>query len=285
MSHFSVVCVLPFSHYLEDIILGLNRTGFSFGDIIFQRVHTIGHKMRFNKMPQYHELYPRDRTSNTGSVSIQGYALLNESDYEAVEINIFRERELLESTLLNLTYNNDTANFSYTHELPAELTNYHFKVYGIKNGVPHFEAEALNVVAGDVYLIDGGSNAAAVVLYDPADTIPHAYRYDRNPFIRNYGLKYADENSYVWHSEADDDAPFASFRSGQWGLRLGRNIVENQQIPIAIINGSASVASIEYLQPNWQNPTDTASNYGRLLTRVRNARLENHIRAILFFQG
>ena len=71
---------------------------------------------------------------------------------------------------------------------------------------------------------------------------------------------------------------------GYWGVELARRLVENHQVPVCIINGAVGGARIDQHQRNAADPEDMTTIYGRLLWRVRRARL-THVRAVLWHQG
>jgi hypothetical protein len=72
---------------------------------------------------------------------------------------------------------------------------------------------------------------------------------------------------------------------GQWGLRLGRRILDTYGIPVAIINGARGGWPITSFQRNDANPEDLGTNYGRALHRAEQAGGRNHVRAIFWYQG
>ena len=72
---------------------------------------------------------------------------------------------------------------------------------------------------------------------------------------------------------------------GQWGLRLANNLKDEHGIPILVINGSVGGTPVEsHLRDN-ANPENPGTIYGRLLWRVRQAGVENAVRAIFWHQG
>jgi len=238
-----------------------------------------GRYMHLSKAPRHYQLLPRDLSTNKGTAVYEG-SLETPGAYDEVRLKVFRNDVLVQT--LN---DNTPAAFSFQVEIPAELANYRFKLMGVKNGLEYPEAEAHDVVAGDAYIIQGQSNAVAAIPFDLEDTIPHAYRYRRHPFVRNFGLKYEGDSLYVWHKEADDNGYYADNRSGQWGLLLAKKIAEEQGIPVAILNGGIGGIAIDNMLPDPLEPHSTSRPYGQFYQRLDRSGLRNHIRAILFFQG
>jgi len=56
-------------------------------------------------------------------------------------------------------------------------------------------------------------------------------------------------------------------------------------VPIGVVNGALGGRPIGYFQRNDLDPTDAATNYGRLLARMRAAGIDHSLRAILWYQG
>jgi hypothetical protein len=72
---------------------------------------------------------------------------------------------------------------------------------------------------------------------------------------------------------------------GYWGMDLARHLVESQKIPICIINGAVGGTRVDQHQRNPADPTDKETIYGRMLERVRQAKLTHGIRGVLWHQG
>jgi hypothetical protein len=62
-------------------------------------------------------------------------------------------------------------------------------------------------------------------------------------------------------------------------------LVESQKIPICIINGAVGGTRIDQHQRSAADPEDVTTIYGRLLWRVRRAKLTHGVRGILWHQG
>jgi hypothetical protein len=138
-----------------------------------------------------------------------------------------------------------------------------------------------NLVCGDAYLIDGQSNALATDTNEkaPADT---------SDWIRSYAgpagdPKGAPQNLWcnpVWKIEKGEKAQL-----GWWGMDLARRLVEREKMPIFIVNGAVGGTRIDQHQRNEANHDDLNTIYGRMLLRVKQAKLTHGIRGILWHQG
>ncbi len=110
----------------------------------------------------------------------------------------------------------------------------------------------------------------------------------RDSFIRSYGTSSNsasvcanDTNWYI----ANGDGYYNKGCIGQWGLVMAKNLLDSFKVPIAILNGAVGGTSVSQHQKNQLLPKDLNTIYGRLLYRMNKAKLENYVRAILFFQG
>lgn len=278
-----------FSHNLVNAV-PLSRDGLDFAfmsrvvffdskKIEFVKRTRQGHDLVLSNAPMHYQLYPRNLSDNKGTVKYEGSAFT--SFYDQLRLQVFRNDTLVQ-TQFDMS---PQGNFSFQSEITAEVANYEFRLSGLKNGVAYIEAGACDVVAGDAYLIQGQSNAVAGIPFYIGDPIDHAYNYHKNPFVRNFGLKSSQGSLYTWHKEADENGDYADNISGQWGLILGKKIVEEQGIPVAILNGAISGISIDSMMPDPQNHENQAKSYGRFLERVKRSGLIDHLRGIIMFQG
>jgi hypothetical protein len=248
-------------------------------DIMFYKKNRRGRHVALAEAPQHYQLVPRNTATNMGTATYQG-SLQTPGAYDQMRLDVFRNDVLVQT---NFALN--PQQFSFQTQIPTELANYTFRLTGIKNGIAYPEADACDVVAGDVYIIQGQSNALANIPFFAHDSVPHAYRYHRNAFVRNFGLANTTDSLYRWRREADDANPHNDIGSGQWGLVMGEKIVLEQGVPVAIMNGGIGGIPIDQMMPNPAAPHSTAHSYGRFYQRMERAGLRDRVRAILFFQG
>jgi hypothetical protein len=141
--------------------------------------------------------------------------------------------------------------------------------------------EVDDLVCGDAFIIDGQSNALAT---DTGEKSPP----DTSPWIRSYGrpngnAEHDGGNLWclpVWKAEKGEEAEL-----GWWGMELAKRLVASQQVPVCIINGAVGGTRIDQRQRRMDDPTNRETIYGRMLWRVRQAKLTHGIRAILWHQG
>ncbi len=137
-----------------------------------------------------------------------------------------------------------------------------------------------NIVCGDAYLIDGQSNAVST------DWGKEEYVFT-SPWIRTFGSTEGGAQGArlrQWEN-AVARGNGGKFNIGCWPMELARRLVEDQKIPICIINGAVGGTRIDQHQRSIADPEDVSTIYGRLLWRVRQAGLTHGIRAVFWHQG
>ncbi|MDN3641842.1 thrombospondin type 3 repeat-containing protein [Lutimonas halocynthiae] len=251
-------------------------------------------------IPLDKELVARDLTTNLGEVVIGGFVDKSgsSSNYDAIEVAIFKNDDVnqISSEVQALDYDGgNTASFSIKIYIKAELTNYSFKVYGkvgnVRTAIPLPEGTGNEVVAGDVYIIQGQSNAVAFMQNPPNESA----NANQNNFIRTFASAIGGDGllrQMIWNQALGDGSPTGNEGEwipgfvGQWGLKLGKMILDAEQVPIAIFNGARAARPINFFLKN--APEDqpiTKNNYNRLLIRLNETGLKNNVRALFWSQG
>lgn len=232
-------------------------------------------QISFSQFPKNNQLYPRDLETNKARVLIAGVVGISTADSLIVRVET-SDGQYASTAYFVPDFPNDS--FEISFEIEASLRNYQFKVELKNSDSTWLEATAANVVAGDVIMVQGQSNAQAVAYNGNANIWQSNY-------VRCFGnsdpANYTDQQWYV----AEGNGYFAPGAIGQWPLRMASLLQENFQVPIAVINGADPGKPIEFFQRNDAFPTDPESNYGRLLQRLNNAALADKVRAIIFYQG
>lgn len=227
-----------------------------------------------DEMPVDNQFIPRDN-GNVGVLHCNG--VLKEKA-ESVFLKVYADDKLDQEKTGALTAGNG---YALSAKIKAGLIKYKVE-FGIRNGgretVLHV---AGNIVCGDAYLINGQSNADAtdVGKEDPLFT---------SEWIRTYGSMAGHPEgarTKKWGNAVCRNRKGGELQIGYWGLELARRLVESQKVPICIINGAVGGSRIDQHQRNAAEPQDVKTIYGRLLWRVREAKLTHGIRAVLWHQG
>ncbi len=236
----------------------------------------------YTDFPADMQLYGRDIASNQAQITVSGIAegLATGSH---IELRVYRGANIFDTQTKTLVYQNNKANFSFQSTIQAELVNYRFEVYVISSGAYTLDNTASNVVAGDVYIIDGQSNAVAFQRSGAASA-----SIVESPFIRSFASgidNVSVGNNLNWYQGNADGTHTTNANIGQWGAKMANILMNDYQIPIAIFNGAFGGSRISYHARRNDLPTDLATNYGRLLYRLQQAKLADKVRAIMWYQG
>ena len=170
--------------------------------------------------------------------------------------------------------------FDLAVPIPSELTAFDVHLSLVRDDTRQEFFTVTDLVAGDLYVITGQSNSVAGQVSGDANE-------NQGPFIRSFGSNTTDGNA----SAADvawriaDGNGYGGNAIGQWGIRMAALLSAAHETPIGVVNGGLGGQPIGFFQRNDADPTDPATNYGRLLTRLRNGGVDQSLRAILWYQG
>lgn len=227
-----------------------------------------------DEKPQDGQFYARD-DRNEGTLHYNGFL---DAPAEAVFLRLFADDTLIKTERARPAKD---LSYAFAVKLRPGLIKYRVE-FGTKTGARETVLHtATDLVCGDAYLITGQSNALAT------DT-PEKSPPETHEWIRSHGRVPADQNAPpgnlwtrpVWKVQKGELAEL-----GWWGMELAKRLVESQKIPIFIINAAAGGTRIDQHQRNSANPTDLSTLYGRMLWRVRQAKLTHGLRGILWHQG
>ncbi len=241
--------------------------------VLFFPVVLLAQAIQFDKLPAHLQLFARD-SQDSGLVPISG--VVSHTSYDSITVEIFKGDQLYYRQSAALDFADSTAAFSFQPKISAELSEYFFSVFLDTQKVVQVDS----VVCGDVYLINGQSNALAID-YEGKATY-------QSEWFRSFG------NSSQTMAACRDDLDWGLAQAttyyshaavGVWGLKIGQLLVENFQIPICILNGSTGGSFIaDHLRKD-SSPADLNTNYGKLLYRTRKAKVQEAVKGIFWNQG
>ncbi len=226
-----------------------------------------------DEQPADNQFYARD-DQNEGTLYCNGS--LTEAA-ESVFLRLYADDQLIQTQTQKLE---SGRTYSFSAKLKPGMIKYRVE-FGAKAGERETVFHtATNLVCGDAYVIQGQSNALAT---DTGETAP-PYTSD---WIRTYGSTGGNPQrarlklwgNAVWKDQDEQ------LQLGYWGMELAKRLVASQHLPICIINGAVGGTRIDQHQRNPTDPEDVSTIYGRLLWRVRQAKLTHGIRGILWHQG
>ncbi|MDW5328824.1 sialate O-acetylesterase [Plantactinospora sp. KLBMP9567] len=238
---------------------------------------------RVDAAPISRQVVPRPgRSATEVSVPVTGVAL--DPYVTAVELRTTRDGH---QTTRRATVSPAAPRFSFTVSLPVARTSTDLELVArTSDGGRHRIGRAVDVVAGDVIVVQGQSNAQAG--QQPNSTSSEA---DRSRWVRTFGTSNNNNPRLAaaiggWtYAMGDNIQRVAAI--GQWAVRMGRLMSAELGVPIAIVNGARGGQPISYFARNDSAPTDGATSYGMLLQRLTRAGLTgpSAIDVMLWYQG
>ncbi|MEV6584148.1 sialate O-acetylesterase, partial [Streptomyces sp. NPDC051582] len=248
----------------------------------------VGSGVQLSKTPRDHQLFPRDTATNDAVVTIAGN--VTQTGVTSMRLDITRDGKPLSSSSVQV--NSAGSAFTFEPRIQASLNSYSFSLYSVSGSTTTLQGAWSDIVAGDVFIVSGQSNAAARQHFpsnpgNPSDT-SNSSSADRSPWVRTFGSSTADPTAATqddtWQV-ADGDSYQVSGAIGQYALRLGRQEVNTYAVPIALLQGGHEGLPITFFQRNDANPPNPGSNYGRLLGRAQRAGVQSQVRGIFWYQG
>ena len=232
--------------------------------------------------PEHDHFYARD---DADGKTLQIRGTLKGADWKSLELRITRQGQRFATVQSNLDdLPNQGKGFALSCRLVAGLAPYTLSLSAETGQRVVVLAEARGVLVGDVFLIQGQSNAVALDYHSERRANAELQR----PWIRSFGtastFPSVVEQDQVWHL-ADGERSNDSGTIGSWGLRMAQVVSEGLQLPVGVINGAVGGTPISYHQRNDDDPEDLSTNYGRLLWRARQAGVAESARALIWYQG
>jgi hypothetical protein len=244
-----------------------------------------------DEKPEDGQFFARD-DKNEGTLNYNG-ALDKPAD--AVFLKVYADDKLVKTET-----EKPAADLSYalTAKLKAGLVKYKVE-FGTTTGPTETVVQTVgNLVCGDAWLIDGQSNALALATGEqsPMDTSEWIRSYggptgrgDASDWERDrFGEKSkqsANMQTNLWCSPAWRRRPGSEAALGWWGMDLAKKLLASQKMPICIIQAAVGGTRIDEHKRNEAKPLDLSTMYGKMLWRLRNARLTHGIRGVLWHQG
>jgi len=234
-------------------------------------------QLTFSKLPRDFALIPRSLKNNRGDAHFTGEV---SAAYSKINYTVLQNGKAFLNLSKSLISSGNMAPFDFGVLLPAGKYNYQIHLHFIGKDTLKFSVS--NLIVGDVYIIQGQSNAVANSYSGLANT-----QY-KDSFIRSFGNSTYDATTSVSDSNwyiANGDGYYNKGCIGQWGLVMAKHLLDSFKIPIAIINGAVGgtpVSSHLRYNPIPENPYTI---YGRLLYRMRKAGLDKNVRGLFWFQG
>jgi len=270
--------ILPFNH-APCALLSVALAGFLLGNPL-PGAAAPADDIIFTQAPRNRQIIPRDLSTQQGIVRFSGR--VTNSRYREVILRTYRQNKRWgEEVSAPLNFAGGPARFDFEFAIPAELADYRFEVLLLRRKRAVSAARFEHIACGDLYLVNGGSNAMAGRCAGKANQHQH-------PFLRSFGTRDARiltmKSDTQWHV-AEGDAWEGPGAIGQWALRLGSELVRTHNVPIGILSGADREKAIGFFRRSANDPTALHTNYGRLLHRAEQAEARESARALFWYQG
>ena len=234
--------------------------------------------------PLDNQLFPVNYSDTTATVQFTGTITGGVNSikiYESVDGALpfnFIQSQNISGTTINTTVVISRIGGSFLHRHAYQITS----VTGTTESAPLITIS--NIVAGDVYLINGQSNAVAQQRVMNLANDANADAGVNQQWVRSWGnAKIFSPFVHQWFVADGNAGENGNGNIGQWAMRMAANIVQTRNLPVCIINGGTGGAPISYFQK--ANGSETPNNYNRLLNRTNEAFVRTKIRAIFWYQG
>ncbi len=246
-----------------------------------------GQVVTWEEFPVDKQLYARDG-NDEGHVTYKGEIEDSRAErYDEIRILVRKnsDNSIENETFTPLNYNsNDVAIFDIDVIIPAELESFNLEFYGVKDGASNNFRSTSEIVAGDVYVIQGQSNAVAAKRESSASAAGF-----ESEFIRVYASGSKVDSTLLsqdaWNYGKGDAKQGVVGNVGQWGIKMARQLMDKYNIPIAIFNAAEGGTEISVFERPVDYKTNISSNYGKLYYRLDTTRLKNSVKAFFWIQG
>lgn len=243
-------------------------------------VSVLAQTVVYDSIPQTYQLFPRDLSSDSAMVTISG-TVDDVIEFDSLIVSVDTNGVTWKRFPQPLVYTAGDAPFALYPNIFADTLEYRFSIQFKTASVTYTDTLIDSVVCGDVFIIQGQSNAIAGLL---GPFTPYTVQWLRS-FGRPTGRRDADAAAKTLADTAWGLAQAATILShssvGVWGLRLGKKLVEETGLPIAIINGSPGGSSVTHHRQDLA----LTSVYGRLYFRAEKAQIRENARAMFWYQG
>ena len=236
-------------------------------------------RVMFSRIPRPAQVLQRDAV-NRAQVAVEG--TVETPGYDCIELRILRDGSPWSSASQPLVYAGSSAAFSLGSEVVAGLYDYDLVVELLVGSQRTAVREVDSIACGDTFLIAGQSNAVAYDYWGEG-----LANQSQSPWIRSFGSSIKGSKVVLdlnW-GLADGEGGYAHCSIGSWGLRAAELLLQQEQVPMGLVNGAVGGTAIAQHLRNDADPTQISTIYGRLLYRAQLAEISATARALLWYQG
>jgi Carbohydrate esterase, sialic acid-specific acetylesterase len=233
-------------------------------------------QIEFSANPSRLQLYPRN-SDDSSTVVISGK--VTAPQYTDIIFTSSKNGVLTDSIVVPLSFQNSQASFNKDYRIKAEKSLHNFRVYLLQGANSLQILRADSVVCGDVFLINGQSNATANATVSGTD-LPYVW-------VRSFGnptITVATAQADTTWGIAQGNTGSTAYSIGVWGIRLAKMLCDSLNVPVCIINGARPGTTIsDHLSA--ADPASLFTLYGRLYYRATKAKVDLAAKAMFWYQG
>jgi len=213
-------------------------------------------QLSLDEFPSDMRLYGRVGDERVVAMPIKG-TITSSTGITSLSAKLLVGTQTIDSKTVTLGFNAGVATFDLTLQLPVTRTNHRVELRNLSTN--DLLATAEEVVAGDVYVVNGQSNALASYSIETVD---------RDPFLRGY-----NSSSARW-------TEINNVPCGEWMGRTANEITNEFDLPIGIFNFAVGGQKLVYFQPG-----ASSRNFETSFEMLRNAGVRDHVKGFFWSQG
>lgn len=238
-----------------------------------QRINAV----TFDKLPQDYQLYPRNAQSEA-QLPISGR--VTEADWQYVSVQVFRNKQAIGYKRAAISYTGGTGRFTVDPiTIRAEKAEYAINLYLVKGSDSVNVANRTNLVAGDVYVLTGQSNASTFF----RETRTNEYCRTFGKTSGTYGIDPYNPADTSWTLS---NQTLLTQDVGTFGFEFQQLVLEKYGIPTCLINAAFHWSMMaHHATRTADNPADLTNGYGRMLYRLQKGGLDKAVKALIYRQG
>ncbi|MBL7911009.1 MAG: T9SS type A sorting domain-containing protein [Bacteroidia bacterium] len=255
-------------------------------------------QLSFSSIPSDLQFIPRN-SDNVGVILISGN--YNDSTYNQIRVKLSDNSQnmILKDSVINIANN---GNFLINLLIAPALKEYNIDIF-LKNNTNEEHVKTVkDIVCGDIFIVNGQSNALASLALDDSLTASPGGETQNLLYSNKYCRSIGFNLSTAKYNEAsgtplDKDFTFARPSCiwweigfvGAWAMKLQNELANTTNIPSCFVNGAFSGAKIDLLLPS-KYPSDSAHlnlniPYDRLLKKLNYHGLSHFVKGIFWHQG
>ncbi len=213
-------------------------------------------QVSFTAFPADYQLIPREGDARTATYRVRG-TVTGVATGRRLSAKLTQRGKTVDSSSVALAYVNGVATFDLPVAIPVTRANHTLQV--TVDGA--IRATARYLVAGDVYMVNGQSNAEGLVVMREAD---------RDSFLR--GPRYLGTG---W-------APMQLTRAGLWMGRTANELSRQRDVPVAAFNFAVGAKGIEFFREGHEARD---GNFEAARDTLRKYDVDQRVRGLIWFQG